>query len=132
MSTGDWAISNDDLMADKEFAENATDFQPYEHDSFYYQVHLVADRIFNIHRNRAVRGRFVSGFDSNSDGDLQGATVSVVCPEEFSMYLMRHLDLKNLTTDREAIGWDQAAAIRAALMIAYYEVRELAEEKGLI
>jgi hypothetical protein len=81
---------------------------------------------------RRVRGEFIFSFEANHEGDLQGATVAVACTHDYSMYLMRHLDLKRLTEDREATGWSQATAIRDTLMSAYVAVRRLADEKGLI
>lgn len=131
-----WEISNDDLIADTDFNLAASGFGSYEDDiDFEYQVQQVADRIAAIHGDRRVRGEFVFAFESTNEGgaiSLNGATVAISCTGEFSMYLMRFLDLKNLTADREASGWDQAAAIRDTLMDAYAQVRGLALNKELI
>lgn len=131
--SSDWQISNDDLLGDEDFAFAASGFE--ERDApkdFYYQVQLVGDRIFDIHLKRGVRGTFVFSFEANSDGELSGATVAVTCTTGISVYLMQYLDLKNLTEDREATGWDQAAAIRDTLMTAYAQLRGIARDKELI
>jgi len=127
-----WEISNDDLVADEDFAEGVPDYSNYEGFDFYYQVQQVADRIFTIHQDRGVRGEFVFGFEANYEGELQSASVAIACTDRWSMYLYQWLDLKRLTDNREATGADQAYAIRDALMTAYAEVRTLAIEKELI
>lgn len=125
-------ISNQDLLDDEEFEADANDFSPYEHDSFYYQVQTVADRIFNIHMARGVTGEFIFGFESNYEGDVSSATVGLAAEVGFSLYLIQNIDLKHLTDDREATAHDQAFAIRDALMNAYDQVRAVAISKGLI
>ncbi len=127
-----WEISNDDLVADGEFAEIAAGFEDYDDPDFEYQVQQVADRIFKIHLDRGVRGEFIFGFDSNAEGEIAAGEVSIACTGEFSMYLMHNIDLKHLTDDRAATGWDQAVAIRDALMNGYEMVRALALKKELI
>jgi hypothetical protein len=127
-----WEISNDDLTADHDFASASVEFEAYDGLSFEYQVQLVADRIFTIHQDRGVKGEFIFGFDCNSEGEISSGTVAIACTGEFSMYLMHNIDLKHLTDNREATGWDQAAAIRDALMNGYEMVRALAVKKELI
>jgi len=127
-----WEISNDDLVADADFAADAAGFEAYDSLDFEYQVQQVADRIFEIHQERDVRGQFMFGFDANNEGEISAGEVAIACTGEFSMYLMHNLDLKRLTDDREATGWDQAVAIRDALMSAYELVRGLALKKELI
>jgi hypothetical protein len=127
-----WQISNDDLLDDPNFAESAEGFHSYDGYEFEYQAQQVADRIFAIHMAREVRGEFIFGFESNAEGEIQSASVAIACEGEWSLYLLRWLELRQLTTSREATAHDQAFAIRDALMAAYAEVREFAIKKELI
>lgn len=127
-----WQISNEDLLADEDFAEAAELFGTYGGYDFLTEVQQVADRINTLHMERGVRAEFMFGFEANAEGEITSASVAVASTEGYSMYLYRWIDLKNLTNDREATGEEQAFAIRDVLMDAYGDVLELAAEKGLI
>jgi len=130
-----WWVTDDDLLNydDGAFADTAAEFGTWEDPDFEVQVAAVADAIYNIHVGRDFNGKFLFSFETDAErSGLHGATVAISLPEQHNLYLMRFLDLKHTTTDRSAIGWNQAMRIKEALLDAFAQVRLVALATAMV
>lgn len=134
-----WQITSTQFFAEdlegldaEDLAELGEGYKGYDGLDFLWTVQRVADRIFNIHMARDVRGTFIFSLTCNADGEIDGAIVSIDIPGEWSLYLNESLEEKRLTDDRSAMDTQGLLAIKDALMFSYERIRKYATTKGLI
>ena len=132
--TSTWEISDEefiDILAADLDAEDIADYSGYNGGDFHSEVYAVAEKIYNIHAEREVTGRFLFDFTCDTDGAINGGVVSMDVPKT-GFYVTAHLEWKHLTHDREATGTAAVLGIKNALLTTYGTIHEFATTKGLI
>jgi hypothetical protein len=122
----------DDPTAVEELADLADGFEGYKAMDFQWCVQRVADRIFNIHRQRDVANQFVFSLTCNTDGEIDGGVVNLSIPQT-GLYLCTSVEWKRMTNDREATGREGLLAIKEALLdYEYLNIVRMASVWGLM
>lgn len=126
--TDNYAITDADLF-NHDTVDDYEAFESYDAYQFESQVQTVAERIQQVHQDRQVPFAFGFSWSGALEGGVDFGLVEVYTGD--LVYLMRALELKHLTDNRDATGLNQARAIRDALMSAHADLIRFTTKHGV-